>query len=444
VTIAALLRSGGWGRPALVTACTAMVSALLLVVVALLLLPRYASEVLFSLVADEGTRYGTAFGTALLTVPPLALLHQAVRVGTAARERRLAAFRLAGATPRQVRSLGALEVAVPAALGAVLGWPLFLLLRALLGGVPHEAVDNVVVSSDELRLVPTSVTPTWWQVLAVVLVVTVAAAAAGSLALRRVVVTPLGIARRGNSRRPRPWGALLLAAALAIALWLALAQPDDDDLVASAVVALAVGGMLGLASWSTWLAGRVVEQRAQSAPALLAARRLVVDPRPAGRASAAVGAIALVSGGAAGIAADIVSDPHVDRFYVVSLLLVAAGLLAALAAVTGSLAVHATESLLDHRRSTASLAALGTPSAVVVQSQRWEAMVAAVPVAIIGVVLGAASTTALVLPTTEGWLVVVAVVLATPLLVALAAECAVQVTRPVAVRAASPANLRTE
>ena len=44
-------------------------------------------------VADPGVRGGTAFGTVLLTVPALALLHQAVRLGTAARERRLAALR---------------------------------------------------------------------------------------------------------------------------------------------------------------------------------------------------------------------------------------------------------------------------------------------------------------------------------------------------------------
>ena len=94
-----LARAGGLPRMLLVAACTAVVSGLLMVAVALLLLPPQPDELLFNLVADPGVRGGTAFGTVLLTLPALMLLNQAVRLGTAARERRLAALRLAGATP---------------------------------------------------------------------------------------------------------------------------------------------------------------------------------------------------------------------------------------------------------------------------------------------------------------------------------------------------------
>ena len=123
-----LARAGGWSRMLLVAVCTAVVSGLLLVAVALLLLPENPPEMFFNLVADPGVRGGTAFGTVLVTVPAL-LLHQAVRLGTAARERRLAALRLAGATPGQVRLLGALEVGIPSCAGGVLGLGVYALLR---------------------------------------------------------------------------------------------------------------------------------------------------------------------------------------------------------------------------------------------------------------------------------------------------------------------------
>jgi len=117
-----LTRAGGWLRFVLLASCTAVVTAPLLVVVSLARLPEYPNERLFSLVAESGTRGGTAFGVALLTVPPLLLLlYQAVRLGTASRERRYAALRLAGATPLEVRRLGAVEVGVSALVGSAAG-----------------------------------------------------------------------------------------------------------------------------------------------------------------------------------------------------------------------------------------------------------------------------------------------------------------------------------
>src|SRR4051812_21677038 len=51
-------------------------------------------------VEEPGLRPGTAAGALLLAVPLLALTAQALRIGSVARERRVAALRLAGATPR--------------------------------------------------------------------------------------------------------------------------------------------------------------------------------------------------------------------------------------------------------------------------------------------------------------------------------------------------------
>lgn len=426
----------------LLAACTAVVTGLLLVAVALLRLPAQPEESLFTLVADPGNRGGTAFATALLTLPAWLLLYQAVRLGTAARERRLAALRLAGATPAEVRRLGAFEVGIPAFAGSVLGIGVYALLRGLLGGDRSEGpLDHYMTGS--LSLVPTTVAPAWWQVLLVVAGVTVLGVVVGLRASRWVVVSPLGISRRQAPPPPRPWGLLLLLAAI-VMVPVSLVVGSGSEVAGIVLVALAVIGVVSMAPWVAYRVGRFAEPRATSPAMLLAARRLVCEPRPVGRAAAAVGGIALVSGGAAGLAADLVGMDTVDSFYVVSLALVAGSLLAALLVATGTLAVHSVESLLDRKRSIAALTALGTPVEELQRSQRWEATLVAMPMAVVGVLLGSSAVAGLVTPTPLGALIMLLNVVITLGLVWLAITIAVRATRPWVVRATAPSNLRTE
>ncbi len=451
MTLIALLltRSTGLARAALVAACTALVTALLLVGVAMLRLPDRPDEALFNLVSDPGVRPGTVLAIALLAVPPLLLLHQAVRLGTAARERRLAALRIAGATVADVRRIGAVEVGVPAFVGSLLGIVLYGVLRAVLGGVAPRT-DPRSDPESGLRLVPTTVSPTWWHGALVVLGVTVLGVLVGGHASSAVVVTPLGVARRTPSRPPRPWAGLglLLAAPVCGGVYLLVfgdRSPAASSVVALAAVAGAVLGMVALAAWAAHRAGLVAERRASSAAPLLAARRLVADPRPAGRAAAAVGGIALVSGGAGVLLAGEVAEGSGDAFYLTSLALVAAALLVALAVVVASLAVHSTETLMGQKRSMAALLALGASTREVTRSQLWELLLAALPVTVLGVVLGslALGGAAAGVVGTSGLVVLLNLVL-TPALVVLAAVLATALTRPLVRRATSPEHLRTE
>jgi hypothetical protein len=440
-----LSRAGGWPRMLLLGSCTAVVCTLLLIVVTFARLPNSPDEVLFNLVADPGTRVGTAFATVLLTLPPLLLLYQAVRLGAAARDRRLAALRLAGATPADVRRLGVLEVGIPALAGSIAGVALYWLLRQVLGdNATHDVQfeSDGYVSTYSLRLVPTSVAPQWWEALLVVLGTTVVAIAVGARASRGVVVTPLGVSRRQASAPPRPWGLLLLVAAV---LMLPVAgTADSSEAVPLAIVGLAVIGVLSLASWAAYRTGRFTESRTSSAAVLLAARRLVADSRPAGRAAAAVGAIALVAGGGASLAADLLVTENDDPYYYISLGLVAAALLVALLVAIGTLAVHSVESQLDRKRSVASLAALGMSLDELESAQRWEARLVAMPIATFGVLLGSATLVPLGQLSPVALLVLLADVVIVLGLVWLAIIAAVRITRPWAVSAASAANLRTE
>ena len=145
------------------------------------------------------------------------------------------------------------------------------------------------------------------------------------------------------------------------------------------------------------------------------------------------------------MATELVATQESDPFYSISLALVGGALLVALLVAVGTLAAHSVESLLDRKRSVASLMALGMRLDELESSRRWEARLVAMPMAVAGVLLG--SLTFVVLgdhrsPLALAVLVGSAVVLLA--LVRLAITAAVRMTRPWAVRAGAVHNLRTE
>lgn len=339
---------------------------------------------------------GAVLALVLLAAPVLLLLLQAVRLGAAQRDRRLAALRFAGATRGEIRGLGAVEVGVPATVGALVGLGLYALLRVPFGAggtlVPSDGGQVWAPSTQVLALIPVSVSASWWQVVLVVVGIGLLGAGVGWRVTGAVLSAPLTLTRRQSGSRPRPWGLLALLGAVVV-----LRLTVDSGAVVPTVVGvgLVAIGLMGLAPFVAWAAGRVVEGRAGSAALLLAGRRLVTEPRTVGRAAAAVAAIALVASGIGGVAATLVifsfdDDDYTEHgFYVVAMVLVALLVVVALVVVIGSMAVHAVESLRDRARSMAGLRAAGTPYAVIERSQRWEAGMVALPMAAVGGLVGA-------------------------------------------------------
>jgi NADH:ubiquinone oxidoreductase subunit 3 (subunit A) len=448
-----MLRATGWPRAALVALSTCFVSAMLLVVVALLRLPTHPAEPLFPVIADRGTRAGAELAGVLVTVPALLLLYQAVRLGSATRDRRLAALRVVGATGPEARVLGAVEVGLPAAVGALLGAGAYGLVQLVLGdpGVPVDPDSDSTMSS--FRLLPTSVRPSWLEVLLVVAAVTVVGAAIGWRTSRLVTTTPMAVTRRQARPAPTPWGLVAVAAA-ALVLFLTWTSDQFGAIVLLGSVAVATLGVTGLAPWLGHRTARLVETRTRSSTMLLAARRVVTDPRAAGRAAAAVGAVALVAGGTGALMLQLVLQGLLDTFFVVSVLLVLLLLAVALLFVCVTMAVHGVESLLERRRETAALVALGMQLEELELSQRFEAALVAMPMAVLGVVLGFFSYAALfliadpevpVLVTVALVAAATAVVLVAVLaLVWLAIGTAARLVRPWVRRAGEATNLRTE
>ena len=470
-----LLRSAGWPRAALLAGTTALATGLVLIALTMLLLPSQPAEALFSLVAEPGLRWGTAFATALLMVPLLLMLNQVVRLGTATRERTLATLRLAGATPGEVRRIGAIEVGLPVTLGAMAGPLVFTLLRTLFGGqranagagmhvvdltvAPHsDVVATYSVLSSTPALIPTSVTPSWWQTLAVVALVAAAGVLTGSLASRHLIASPLGVSRRVRRPAPRPWGLLLVGTglgAMAASMSGVFGRFGLSQALMMAGILLAVLGVISLGPWVAFRSGQRAARRTSDPATLIAAGHLVSDPRPAGRAAAAVGVIGIGSGVAAVMEVGIFFySSFINPFFVISFALVGAALILVLLVTASTLAVHAAESLVDRRRVLAALAAAGTPVSVLRDALRREAMLTALPLSVGGVLIGAvvagavgvatAASAGTVAVSYAGLLVLCGQLAVTVGLTWAAIRIAIGAVAPRLLQAAAPASLRTE
>ena len=375
-----VVAAGGRGRAVLVAGTTSLVCGLLLVGVSILRLgdtPQYDYPIgqhLFQPIAEPGTRGGVIVAIILMQLPLLLLLDQAVRLGSTSRHRRYAALAVAGATRRDLNRWATVEVGAPAAAGAVLGIPVWWLLRQLLG---HQLADR-----DIGALVPTTVGPGPWA-----LVVIAAVCGYGMWAGRRAgsQMAALLSASRGVRRPPRPWGALVIVGAL---LLFSEFLDKQSELLAFCDIVLLAVGVAGLAPWTAYTVAGVVARTARTVPTLLAARRLTADARPAGRAAAAIGAVALTIGVVAAFTRSILRGNWDPGEYLVPAYVAAACAVGATLVIATSLAVHSAETVLERRREMAALVANGVPASTLVASQRTECVIATVPLAVAGTLFG--------------------------------------------------------
>lgn len=438
------MRTSGPVRPLLVIAATAPVAALALVAIAVVRLPYRPTEVASELLIDPELRGGYLFALVLVCIAPLALLYQAVRLGSASRERRLAALRVAGATPGDVRLLGALDIGLPAVVGGLVGIPLYLALRSAVSGRLDESGYRGLTGS-VLRIVPTSVAPAWWEAASLIAVLGSVCALIGVRALGPVVTEPLGSLRQVSRRAPRPWSLTLLAPAVPLLLFSFFSGADAEvkQIAAIGAMSLTVLAMLGLGPSVAHLMGRLALRRSTSAPGLLAAARLIADPRASGRAATTVGVISLASGLSAWFITDVErSGNNFDAFYVAPLILVLVVLVVAMMMVAVSLAVHAAETAMDRKRATAALAAQGAGVEVVVAAHRREIELTVLPLAAVGVVLGAVPANVIAGMTSWGLLFTPSFIIATIALAWVAVRFATALARPAITRACSLENLR--
>ncbi|MEV6705878.1 FtsX-like permease family protein [Micromonospora wenchangensis] len=354
-----------------------------------------------ALLREPGLRGGTAVALLLLAVPVLALAGQCVRLGAPARDRRLAAFRLAGATPGQVAALVAVEAGLAGLLGTLVGLGTYLAGRVLL----HRPDGRGLLP------LPTDVLPSPSAIAAVVLGLPVLAGLAGVVLLRRVTATPLGVVRRVRRERPPgPWAGLLIAAGVAaygllvpVGRWYAARNQDppavlEPLLMLGGGLAALVGVVVGT-GWLSHTAGRLLHRWGRGPATLLAARRLTADPWAGSRTLAALLAAVIVGAGAAGLRASMLADMTANRaigqsfaasddFYLNTMDLVDRAVQVAVALAAGGLVVALVEGIVARRRTYAALVASGVPRSVIGRSVAWQALAPAVPATVLALAVG--------------------------------------------------------
>ncbi|HEY1819458.1 MAG TPA: FtsX-like permease family protein [Trebonia sp.] len=213
-----------------------------------------------------------------ILAPVLIFIATATRLSAARREERFAAMRLVGATRRQVSLLAATESTVAATLGVAAGFGIFFLLRVPVAGIPFIGAP----------FFPSDLSLSLLDVLVVAIGVPAAAAVAARLALRRVHISPLGVARRATPKPPGAWRVVPLVAGLAeLSFWTVHGHPasisGQIQAFASSFAIILVGLFIA-GPWLTMAAARAMARWTSRPGTLIAARRLADDPRAAFRA----------------------------------------------------------------------------------------------------------------------------------------------------------------
>ncbi|WP_371597968.1 FtsX-like permease family protein [Streptomyces sp. NBC_00564] len=306
-----------------------------------------------------GERSGIVLTLLLLLIPVLGFLGQCARIGAVHRDRRLAGLRLAGASPAQVRRIAALEAGLTCLVGSAVATVFSALL--LLVEWPRPPV-------------------TVWAGFAVIAVaVPLLGALVSTLALRRVVASPLGWVRRTRPSTGRgPGTAFLMAAPVILFVGLVMA-PDDFGGFGTApplvlgVVIVTGAGAVRVTGATARLTGRRLAARTGDPATLIAAERLRDDPWAAARTHAAVLLVTVVGTGFIGVRQVLLDTLHTRgpemmaldmSFYTTGVDLTGAAILVAVAITLSGLAVGTAESLATRRRGLAAQAAAGVPHAV--------------------------------------------------------------------------------
>ncbi|MGQ0777812.1 MAG: FtsX-like permease family protein [Pseudonocardiales bacterium] len=334
-------------------------------------------------VAQDGLRPGVVIGTLLLTVPVLALTWQLLRVGSDARDRRMAALRLAGATPAQARTVAAVESARTSVLGGILAGPAYLLLWVALGVLPPAGA----------RMVPDPRLTEIVSWLVLIVLIGASGAVAGAAVRQPLISEPLRGGQRTRSSGSR-W-ATYLAVALGAATLAGFVAVVVFGLIPGPWY---VGGMIFLLVATamtlgtrivTWLAGRL---RARGTPVdVLAAALLKGAPGPTGRVAGVLWICGIGLGFATMVTVGILEERYDSSslaFYLSGIALAVGAILVGMIVAAATLAVGMIERLHDARRAIASLAALGVDEAILHKVLRRQLTVPSIAAMASGVLAG--------------------------------------------------------
>lgn len=330
-----------------------------------------------TLLDEPGLHIGVMITTIALLVPLLLFVGQCARIGAPQRDRRLAALRVAGATPRQTALIAVVESAAAAALGALAGVGGFHALRAL---------DPQRPDAEGLLRWPTDITIPAWHTALVVVTLPALVALGTRFALRKVSTSPFGVLRRRSTQAPAALPAVLFVVGmLAIVGFEAVLRRTTGSWALAVpivgVLLVVIGLSTGAATITQRLGGWLA--RSTSSPAaLLAGRRAVDAPYQASRPATAVLLAVLLAAAVAQTRRNFLAatDPG-DTLYASTFDLLAVVLVVGVGLSLAGLTVVAAEAVVTRRRTLAALVASGTPRATLRRSIVIETLIAIVPLA---------------------------------------------------------------
>jgi len=219
-------------------------------------------------------RYAFGIGVLAVIFPMLVLISTATRLAASRREERFAALRLVGGTPADIRMIAAVEAAVSAFFGAVLGVVIWLLVQPLVAG-------GALIGT---RYFSSTVTPAAWEYAAIIVGVPVIALVAALVSLRRVQISPLGVSRRATPKRPTLWRLTVLALGVAVYLYgLSVTSHQSIGAATYPGLLLTMVGLVIAGPWFTWATARLFGSMSRGPAPLLASRRLADNPKAAFR-----------------------------------------------------------------------------------------------------------------------------------------------------------------
>ncbi|MFI0240098.1 FtsX-like permease family protein [Streptomyces sp. NPDC016845] len=326
---------------------------------------QYSFSYGHGLLDQPGTRHGIVAGLLLLLVPVLGFLGQCARIGAVHRDRRLANLRLAGAGPKQVRRIAALEAGLACLAGTLAGFAGFAVALPVVGWTPPGVA--------------------WPVLVAVVVLIPVLAALVSEVALHRVIASPLGHVRRERPRHgPRPLTALFLPA-LVVVLGVGALMSRGSRAGVAGLPLFVLGAVVLTGAGAVWVAGasaraigRRLADRTDDPAVLLAAARLQEDPWAAARSHAAIVLVSVVGVALVGVRQVFLADLRgIERqgrtaapmdYYTFGLDLTAAAVLIALVISVAAVAVGTAESLSTRRRALAAQVAAGVPRRILTRA----------------------------------------------------------------------------
>ncbi|WNM40933.1 FtsX-like permease family protein [Micromonospora halotolerans] len=277
--------------------------------------PSVCSRGCYVGINHDGMALVLSIVAAALLFPVLIFIGTATRLAATRREQRFAAMRLIGATPRQISLISAVESTLAAVAGTLAGFGLFLAARPGIAAIPFTG-EPFFTSDLSLTAV---------DVLAVALGIPLGAVVASWLALRRVQISPLGVARRVTPKPPRAWRLIPLVAGLVELAYFVGRRPHTTNGQLTAYLSgflLILVGLVLAGPWLTMAGARVLAGRASRPAALIAGRRLADNPRAGFRSVSGLIVALFVTSVATGIITTYVAnrgEPRTDSVAATSL-----------------------------------------------------------------------------------------------------------------------------